>query len=368
MSTSPVVRPLPGPVDRPTHDRTSDRASLRKPGRQPPGDPSRRRSAPWRCRAAGRRADRRGDAGTWVVNKHAPTRQIWLSSPKSGARHYAFDAAVGPVAGHPRRRRPAGDPGGRAGRRPGVAARHEPLRRPAPARAVPAAPSRPGGAGAAVAAGGGRHGAGLRRLPARPDRSRLRAGPAGCPELRAGLAAGGGAGAGDRLGRALLPGVVAGRAGGRRPAARPVRPCRAARAGLVRDQALGRRDEPHLLGRPADRAGDRLVGVGGAAQHADVRRRHRHAGDHQPQARAVGAGGGAGGGGADHHLRPQGAAAVARGAGAGRRHGVGRRRDARRGAHRAGLRPGRARRRALRRRRPSGRSRPRSRASAGARS
>ncbi len=35
------------------------------------------------------------DGGTWVVNKHAPTRQIWLSSPKSGARHYAFDAATG---------------------------------------------------------------------------------------------------------------------------------------------------------------------------------------------------------------------------------------------------------------------------------
>jgi frataxin len=36
-----------------------------------------------------------GDAGTWVVNKHAPTRQIWLSSPKSGARHYAFDQGSG---------------------------------------------------------------------------------------------------------------------------------------------------------------------------------------------------------------------------------------------------------------------------------
>ena len=34
-----------------------------------------------------------GDAGTWIVNKHAPTQQVWLSSPKSGARHYAFDAA-----------------------------------------------------------------------------------------------------------------------------------------------------------------------------------------------------------------------------------------------------------------------------------
>ena len=36
-----------------------------------------------------------GDEGTWVVNKHAPTRQIWVSSPKSGARHYAFDGASG---------------------------------------------------------------------------------------------------------------------------------------------------------------------------------------------------------------------------------------------------------------------------------
>ncbi|MEI6202065.1 MAG: iron donor protein CyaY [Enhydrobacter sp.] len=36
-----------------------------------------------------------GDGGTWVINKHAPTRQIWLSSPKSGARHYAFDQGAG---------------------------------------------------------------------------------------------------------------------------------------------------------------------------------------------------------------------------------------------------------------------------------
>jgi frataxin len=36
-----------------------------------------------------------GNAGTWLVNKHAPTRQIWLSSPKSGARHYAFDEGSG---------------------------------------------------------------------------------------------------------------------------------------------------------------------------------------------------------------------------------------------------------------------------------
>ncbi len=36
-----------------------------------------------------------GDEGTWIVNKHAPTRQIWLSSPISGARHYAFDETSG---------------------------------------------------------------------------------------------------------------------------------------------------------------------------------------------------------------------------------------------------------------------------------
>jgi frataxin len=36
-----------------------------------------------------------GEGGTWVVNKHAPTRQVWLSSPKSGARHYALEEASG---------------------------------------------------------------------------------------------------------------------------------------------------------------------------------------------------------------------------------------------------------------------------------
>ncbi len=36
-----------------------------------------------------------GGQGTWLLNKHAPTQQIWLSSPLSGARHYAFDAASG---------------------------------------------------------------------------------------------------------------------------------------------------------------------------------------------------------------------------------------------------------------------------------
>ncbi|WIM14222.1 iron donor protein CyaY [Enhydrobacter sp.] len=36
-----------------------------------------------------------GEGGTWIVNKHAPTRQIWLSSPRSGARHYAFDPGSG---------------------------------------------------------------------------------------------------------------------------------------------------------------------------------------------------------------------------------------------------------------------------------
>ncbi len=36
-----------------------------------------------------------GDDGTWIINKHAPTRQIWVSSPRSGARHFAFDAGSG---------------------------------------------------------------------------------------------------------------------------------------------------------------------------------------------------------------------------------------------------------------------------------
>ena len=39
--------------------------------------------------------DAHGGGGTWIVNKHAPTKQIWLSSPRSGARHYAFDARSG---------------------------------------------------------------------------------------------------------------------------------------------------------------------------------------------------------------------------------------------------------------------------------
>ena len=32
-----------------------------------------------------------GENGTWIVNKQSPTRQIWLSSPQSGARHFAWD-------------------------------------------------------------------------------------------------------------------------------------------------------------------------------------------------------------------------------------------------------------------------------------
>jgi frataxin len=39
--------------------------------------------------------DAKSGGGVWLVNKHAPTRQIWLSSPRSGARHYAFDGASG---------------------------------------------------------------------------------------------------------------------------------------------------------------------------------------------------------------------------------------------------------------------------------
>jgi frataxin len=35
------------------------------------------------------------DGGTYLVNKHAPNREIWLSSPKSGAWHFRHDAAAG---------------------------------------------------------------------------------------------------------------------------------------------------------------------------------------------------------------------------------------------------------------------------------
>jgi frataxin len=30
------------------------------------------------------------DGGQYVINKHAPNRQIWLSSPVSGASHFAY--------------------------------------------------------------------------------------------------------------------------------------------------------------------------------------------------------------------------------------------------------------------------------------
>jgi frataxin len=33
--------------------------------------------------------------GTYVINKHAPTQQVWLSSPRSGAWHFARDEATG---------------------------------------------------------------------------------------------------------------------------------------------------------------------------------------------------------------------------------------------------------------------------------
>ncbi|PWR24465.1 iron donor protein CyaY [Zavarzinia aquatilis] len=31
------------------------------------------------------------DGRTFVLNRHNPLRQVWLSSPVSGAHHYAFD-------------------------------------------------------------------------------------------------------------------------------------------------------------------------------------------------------------------------------------------------------------------------------------
>ena len=31
------------------------------------------------------------NGGQYVINKHLPNRQIWMSSPKSGATHYDYD-------------------------------------------------------------------------------------------------------------------------------------------------------------------------------------------------------------------------------------------------------------------------------------
>jgi iron donor protein CyaY len=31
----------------------------------------------------------------FIINKHAPSRQIWLSSPLSGGTHFSYDAALG---------------------------------------------------------------------------------------------------------------------------------------------------------------------------------------------------------------------------------------------------------------------------------
>ena len=33
--------------------------------------------------------------GQYVINKHAPSRQIWVSSPASGAAHFDYDGNTG---------------------------------------------------------------------------------------------------------------------------------------------------------------------------------------------------------------------------------------------------------------------------------
>ena len=35
------------------------------------------------------------DGRQYVINKHAPNQQIWLSSPINGAAHYGYDEAAG---------------------------------------------------------------------------------------------------------------------------------------------------------------------------------------------------------------------------------------------------------------------------------
>jgi frataxin len=36
--------------------------------------------------------------GQYVINKHRPNRQIWMSSPASGASHFEYNADLGWVA------------------------------------------------------------------------------------------------------------------------------------------------------------------------------------------------------------------------------------------------------------------------------
>ena len=38
------------------------------------------------------------DGGRYLLNKHGPNREIWLSSPKSGAWHFRHDAEAGWVS------------------------------------------------------------------------------------------------------------------------------------------------------------------------------------------------------------------------------------------------------------------------------
>ena len=35
------------------------------------------------------------DGRVFIINKHSPNRQIWLSSPLSGAHHFSFDEDAG---------------------------------------------------------------------------------------------------------------------------------------------------------------------------------------------------------------------------------------------------------------------------------
>lgn len=35
------------------------------------------------------------EGGQYLINKHAPNREIWLSSPKSGAWHFSHDPEAG---------------------------------------------------------------------------------------------------------------------------------------------------------------------------------------------------------------------------------------------------------------------------------
>ena len=219
----------------------------------------------------------------------------------------------------------------------------------APPGRLPAALSLAGGGDPGGAGRGRRRGPGVRHRPALPDRPRLRRRPDRGAEPWAQGVADRGRGARRGHVRARLSGHVARRAGGHRSAQAGVRSGDRPVARVLRGDAHRRGalapDQRHR----GDPGGDQRQSVAGAAQHPSAGRRPGAAARHQPQADRPGADRGAAGDRTDRRDRPARAPPVARHAGSHRRARRPWRGDLERGAHRAGVRPGRARAAPLRR-------------------